>query len=1172
VPVAVGAGRRTAAGGDVLKALLGRVLRGRPASSPSRPHHADRTAEADAQFDAGLAHETAGRLAQAEACFRAVLEIAPGHARAAFALAVRLEARGDVAGAVSLLERSVALAPVDALLYRRLGNLHATSGDLERALDQFHRAATLDPDQAETHVSLGNVHALLGHPQEACAAYRRAIELAPQVPAPWHNFAAALLDAGDAAAAIEAYERVLALDPHAVESRFSRALALLGSGDLARGWEAYGIRFEVPRLRVHLRPHPQPGWRGEPLAGRTLLVWGEQGVGDEILFASMYGELAALDGRVVVECRQKLLPLFARAFPRLQFIPLRDPPDPRCRDGIDVQIAAGSLGALLRPTLASFPAAAACLRADPARVEVWRARLAALGPGPKVGFCWRSTKMKGTRALKWTRLDEWGPLFAVAGVHWISLQYDDCAAELGEARARFGVDLHRFDEVDFFDDLDEVGALMQALDLVVSVPTAVSMQAAAHGVETWQLNHGPDWRTLGTSGLPWLPSVRRHVRNAAQGWPDVLAHMAAQLRERFGLRDAVHPGLAHAAESATAPIARTSPEAAGATPSSPPRYFDAGRVQELIERAAAALAAGRHEDAADAYAAALAIVPGHVALRINRAAALASAGRSAEAADELTTATAAPDADASALHAAAAIHERLGEQTRAEACLQRALALDPAHGKSLARLGALCLARGDAEPAAGLLARAAAARPDAWEVHANLGRACLLCRRPQEACNAFARAVQLAPGEADAHAGLGDALQARNELNDAEAAYRRAIEITPTDASLHHRLGVNCLLREQLDAAVAAQGKALSLDPALHGARIALNRALHERGDLDAARTGYEAMIAADPDDGWAHWNLAHALLCEGDLGRGWAAYEWRFHPDVAVATRRRLTVPVWQGEPLAGRTLVVCREQGVGDQIVFASMVPDLTAMAGRVVVECAPKLVPLFAGSFEADVVAKTDPPHPLVAAGADYHVMMGSLPRHLRPSLDAFPDRRAFLRADPARVAHWRERLAALGPGLRVGFCWRSSNLDGERALSCTQLAQWAPLFAVRGVHWVCLQYDECAAELEEAAARSGVALHRHPEVDHFDDLAESAALMSALDLVVSAPTTVSVQSAAIGVPTWQMSLGADWQTLGTDRNPWFPAMERWQRRWGEPWEDVMARIAARLTARVRDGSGG
>lgn len=247
--------------------------------------------------------------------------------------------------------------------------------------------------------------------------------------------------------------------------------------------------------------------------------------------------------------------------------------------------------------------------------------------------------------------------------------------------------------------------------------------------------------------------------------------------------------------------------------------------------------------------------------------------------------------------------------------------------------------------------------------------------------------------------------------------------------------------------------------------------------------------------------------------------------------------------------------------------MYSELTEAGVRCVFECSAKLVPLCRQSFpEASVAPRTRPPHPSTLDEVDAQIPAGSLARHLRASLDRTPRRRAYLRPDPMRLEYWRDHLAGLGPALKVGFCWRSSDVRGGRALACSTLESWDRLFAIPGLHWISLQSDECRAEREAAQRRASNRLHRF-DLDYFNDLDEVSALTAALDLVVSAPTAVSVHAAALGIDVWQLTYGADWQTLGTPGVPWYPGMVRYLRRWDESWSDVLGRVEASLTERMR-----
>jgi len=482
----------------------------------------------------GLEHQVAGRLLDAETDFRRALAADPEHVHAAHLLGMLLLRSQRTAEALVLLERAAALAPDDAAVHSNLGSVYLAQDAPTAAMESFERAVRAEPGLAAAHSNLGNVCKQLGELGRAEACYRRALEISPDLAEAWHNLGNLQRELGDEAASLESFDRALALDPGLLEARYSRALALLGSGDLARGWEEHEVRWALPRRARDRRDYPYPYWHGETLDDRSILVWSEQGIGDEILFAGMYAELQARAGRCVFECSAKLAALFARSFPAAQVVARTAPAHPAVARGIDYQIAAGSLARHLRPALEAFPLRGAYLRADPLRVDQWRARIGALGTGLKIGFSWRSADRSGERALASSALEQWRAVFAVPGVHWVALQYDECGEELARARTHSGVILNRYDGVDYFDDLDEVSALTAALDLVISAPNTVGVHAAALGVEVWQLTCGADWQTHGTHSVPWYPTLRRFPRAWQENWEDVIARVAAALRARSG--------------------------------------------------------------------------------------------------------------------------------------------------------------------------------------------------------------------------------------------------------------------------------------------------------------------------------------------------------------------------------------------------------------------------------------------------------------------------------------------------------------------------------------------------------------------------------------------------------------------------------------------------------------
>jgi hypothetical protein len=400
-----------------------------------------------------------------------------------------------------------------------------------------------------------------------------------------------------------------------------------------------------------------------------------------------------------------------------------------------------------------------------------------------------------------------------------------------------------------------------------------------------------------------------------------------------------------------------------------------------------------------------------------------------------------------------------------------------------------------------------------------------------KAIQCFEKVVELKPLSSEAHNNLGTALAAKNELDKATLCYREAIRLNTNDPIPYNNMAQALIKEGKIAEAIAYFRSSLQLDIMFSG----------------------------------AHLNLSLALLSAGNLSEGWQEYEWRWQAKDFPSVKRDFPQPRWQGEDITGKTILVWAEQGVGDEILFASMLPDITARAGHCIIECEPRLVALFARSFpDTEVVPRSNPPYPRTAQpDIQFQIPMGSLAQWFRNSLDSFPDHQGYLVAAPKRAAYWKNRLAELGSGKKVGICWRSMVKNVSRNRHYTQLDQWWPILHVPGIVFVNLQYDDCKTELAAAEQQFGIRIHAFDEIDLKNNLDEAAALTDALDLVISAPTAVAAMAGALGVPTWKIiAKGGNWPTLGTDRMPWHPSMRLFLRAWKDSWEGPIEEIAREL----------
>ncbi len=528
----------------------------------------------------------------------------------------------------------------------------------------------------------------------------------------------------------------------------------------------------------------------------------------------------------------------------------------------------------------------------------------------------------------------------------------------------------------------------------------------------------------------------------------------------------------------------------------------------------------------------------------------------------------------------ALVLRQAGRKEEAMAANRAAIELNPKHVNALANLSQLQLDSGDAEGAAKSARRALGLQRDHVDALLNLGMALYQLADPLdesdpkrlaaliEAVKVLGRAVELRPASADGHSSLGAALFALDRLDEAGESCLRALRIDPRRADTHNNLGTVLWAKGHRPEALAAHRQAIALDPRSRDAYYNLGSALFKSGELEEAVDALERAVALDPKAELAHQALGFTLLAQGKLEAGFKEREWRWQGKESPL-RRPHSQPWWQGEDISRQSILVWGEQGMGDEVEYTSIIPDLAARAGHVVLECDPRLVPLFERSFAGvEVVPRQAPVAPrLLQDDLRLQAPLGHTFRWLRPTMESFRTSGGHLRADADKVAHWKSRLAALGDGPKVGVAWRSKLMTKSRAHHFATIEQWGEVLHVPGVCFVNLQYDECSAELRSAEERFGVTVHAFADIDLMNDLDGAAALTSAVDLVISPGTSVAVMSGALGIPTWMLAPEhAIWETLGTDGVPFLPSVRMVHRPFGTSWDTTLAAVAEKLRAHL------
>ena len=509
---------------------------------------------------------------------------------------------------------------------------------------------------------------------------------------------------------------------------------------------------------------------------------------------------------------------------------------------------------------------------------------------------------------------------------------------------------------------------------------------------------------------------------------------------------------------------------------------------------------------------------------------------------------------------------KLDRTSEAIESYRRAIAIRPDHGEALFNLGKALNDTGQADEAMDSYQKALACKPDYAEAHFNLGNILADRDRPEDAREHYRRAIGIDPDYAEAHDRLGVAQRTLGHLDEAMASHHKALDINPDLGSAHNNLGLCLQEQSRNEDAVASYQKALDIDPDSVEARANLGNALKELGRLDEAVNEYNKALTLNPEYAEIHYNLGLVYLLMEDFANGWQEYDWRWRKQNFPSRRTEYDRPLWDGGDITGKRLLVWSEQGVGDELLFAGLIPDLMERGIDVVVDCDPRLAPLFARSFPSAVCV----PKGEAGQAFDCHIPIGGLGRILRPSAVTFPDPKPYLHANPELRTDLRERYLAKTSGPLVGLSWFSDSPDyGPQ--SSLALQQLRPLLEIPGITFVDLQYGDTTDQRSTIARETGNEILHDDQVDQRNDMDTFAAQIAAMDLVVSIDNSIAHLAGALGVPTWGLLRFVPFWLwgLGHEDSRWYPSVRLFRQDRSGDWDSVVGQAAALLSEWPKGG---
>jgi tetratricopeptide (TPR) repeat protein len=513
-----------------------------------------------------------------------------------------------------------------------------------------------------------------------------------------------------------------------------------------------------------------------------------------------------------------------------------------------------------------------------------------------------------------------------------------------------------------------------------------------------------------------------------------------------------------------------------------------------------------------------------------------------------------PDDPGALAHLAVLLMEAERWEEGAE-LLDRSLAIDPHQPHMLANRGTALVALGRFEEAAASFEQAIALQPDSARAAAyhDLGVYLQGLERLAQAADAYGKAIALQPALAPAWRERGLCLARLGRLDEALTSLDRALALVPEDAETVAARGIALYLSGRLDSALAVFDRALALAP--DGAAIHNNRGLvlQALGRFDEALAGFEQALASRPQFAEAHWNKAFILILLGDYAAGWRLFEWRWRRGGSPPARE-FPVPLWLGaESLAGKTLLLHAEQGLGDTLQMLRYAPVLAARGARVLLQVQPPLVEL---ASRVQGVAAVVGPGDVFAL--DVHCPLMSLPLALGTRIDTVPAAVPYLSAPEAKIAQWRARL---GPRTRrrIGLAWAgSATHENDRNRSIALRALLPLLDADADIFSLQREYRPA----DEAVLRADGRIRSHAEA--LEDFSDTAALIEPMDLVISVDTSAAHLAGALGKPVFVLLPWVPDYRWGLERDdsPWYPAARLFRQPRAGDWDSVIAEVAAAL----------
>ena len=431
-------------------------------------------------------------------------------------------------------QKHIELKPDDVMGYNNYASALREDGKLDEAVTFLKDILPIFPTADILWNTLAAIIAFRDGPGEAIVFYEECLKINPKNTQALSNIAPAYASIGKLNVAEKAVREAIKLAPNLRDAHLFLSSLLLNAQKLDEGWKQYQHRPGPKDIKPTIKHNKIPYWRGENLKNKKILVFGEQGIGDEILFSWLYSQLIDIAGEVTISCEQRLVELFKTSFPTARVGATLSVIDKDIDNtifitsdietsDIDYQCLAGDLPMYFWKNYGEVkPNGSPILLPDEEKVDFWQGKLKELPHNISVGISWRSGIRQAKRLRNYARLNDWEPILKNRDINFINLQYGDCADELAEFNEKTGITIHNFKDLDLKDDFQGTTAMMKSLDLVLGPSSSPTMQSSFVGTETWYFTSGSPWWAFGDEIPIWRQNARILAKNENDPWPEFI--------------------------------------------------------------------------------------------------------------------------------------------------------------------------------------------------------------------------------------------------------------------------------------------------------------------------------------------------------------------------------------------------------------------------------------------------------------------------------------------------------------------------------------------------------------------------------------------------------------------------------------------------------------------------